>query len=121
MTDRRRSVAPLALALLVLGTLACNKLDDSVPREQYALIFADASLTNEGFILNPTASFFSSPELSFNTSVQAADTCVDAPYSAASTDNLQGLRFLDAGESLTAALGGGTRTLTVEQDTGYVN
>ena len=112
MINLRRSVAPLSLAVLALGAVACNKLDDSVPRENYGIVFADASRLNDTYVLDPTASFFSSPELVFNTSVQSVDTCVDAPYSATANDNLQGLRFLDAGESLTAALSGATRQLT---------
>ena len=35
---RRRSI----LALVVLATAACNSLDNSTPRGNYAIVFADA-------------------------------------------------------------------------------
>lgn len=105
---RRRSI----LALVVLATAACNSLDNSTPRGNYAIVFADAFNTTAGYRLSPTVAFFSSPQLSFNTSVYSADTCVVTTYDANANDNLSGITYLDAGAAVTAQIGDTTRTLT---------
>ena len=98
------------VALLAL-TSACSTGTETVPRENYGLVFAETQETDAGYILAPTASFFSSPQLSFNTSVESANACVVAVYDPDATDILPNLRFLNAGEELTATLSGESRTL----------
>jgi hypothetical protein len=101
-----------AIALLALLAGACSTGTDSVPRENYGIVFVETQEVEAGYVVNPTATFFSSPQLSFNTSVQSADACVVADYDADAEDVLPNLRFLNAGEELTATLSGETRTLT---------
>jgi hypothetical protein len=99
------------VAVLALLAGACSTGTESVPRENYGIVFAETQAVESGYVLNPTASFFSSPQLSFNTSVQAADLCVVTEFDPDAEDLLPNLRFLSAGEALTATLSGETRTL----------
>ena len=99
------------VALLALFAGACSTGTESVPRENYGIVFAETQAVDAGYILAPTASFFSSPQLTFNTSVESANACVVAGYDPDAADNLPNLRFLNAGEQITATLSGESRTL----------
>lgn len=104
----------LAAALLVAVAAGCNSTEPTIPRENYALIYTEArSVSGEGFVTLPVASFFRSAQLTISSSTSPADQCIETTYDPDQGGaDLGDISFFNAGAAVTVEADDVTRQLT---------
>ena len=109
---------PIGAALLLAIVAACNADEPDIPRENYALIFTEArSVSGGGFVTLPVANFVNSSQLSFSSSTQPVDQCIETTYDdTRSGIDLGPISFLDPGDDVRVASGGQSRELALVVD-----
>ena len=111
----RRAPRHLAVALLaVVGIVACDTSGTFSPGSQrWGFIYVGALRNGAGeYRTSPNAQFFRGSVSSVPDARLRTDSCfVVGDYTPASSGTLTGVTYLDAGESITAAIGGVSTTV----------
>lgn len=109
---------PIGAALLLAVVAGCNADDPDIPRENYALIFTEAtSVAGGGFVTLPVANFVNSTQLQFSSSTQPVDGCIDTGYDEnQSGTDLGQITYLDPGDDVVVEAGDATRDLALVVD-----